>query len=579
MQSKHAGLNVHPHVFEDTYDDLVEKVNEHEFEPCFIDSSVPEAIRMQIRNQFKEFNAAEDAKVDEEKKTKGKPKRKHEIFAESTYKSNMKKATLSIKPPPPVHPINFGTFEKGRLDDRGYLLLPCHPSEYPLDPKKHHRSCARYAYLLACQFNLGTEFRSWEYDPEPYAAYLASSTRGKAAPWDKCHKATETPAHLFLREISLIIGGNEIRVSALDPIHQRTHTDGNGDTSLDDVPEFADGSLTKPFSFMVPLGCDREFYIHHPSYRYVIKNGRCIVFSGDLLHGGITKRGPDRSWAPAIHGHMDSMKHNRIQGFLAVQEMHYKPDIFLELYLKPEEVSNEVLEAWARHDMAVSVLAKHEPAVRQRLEELNDGTDDDTTHGTDPSFFASAVARLPRSVDPEDVFASPTKQLTRPDSTEVDEPSDGVARKSIEAAMIQFALQHLDDATVGDKAKLEAITQKARKDWNKLMTAKAAAQQVKNSDKKPAARGRPKQSQPVTDEHDDVPEVVNHQEAQTDTRHPSRATRSKRSSSLPMSSSAKKHKASSATKRKDSPGGSMSQDGDDMDEESECEEEEQEPSK
>jgi hypothetical protein len=36
MQSKHADLGVHHHIFEDTYDDLVEKVEEHEFEPCFM---------------------------------------------------------------------------------------------------------------------------------------------------------------------------------------------------------------------------------------------------------------------------------------------------------------------------------------------------------------------------------------------------------------------------------------------------------------------------------------------------------------------------------------------------------------
>jgi hypothetical protein len=386
----------------------------------------------------------------------------------------MNKESHSIKPLPPVHPINFGILEMGRLDDRGYLLLPTHPSEYPLDSKKHHRSCARYAYLLACQLDLGTEFRSWEYNPEPYAAYLASSTRGKTAPWDKCHKPTVTPAHLFLREISLIIGGNEIRVSALDPIHQRTHTDGNGNTSLDDVFEFANGSLTKPFSFMTPLGCDREFYIHHPSYRYVIKNGRCIVFSGDLLHGGITKRGPDRSWAPAIHGHMDSTKHERVQGFLAVQEMHYKPDIFLELYLRPEEASNEVLEAWARHDVALSVLAKHEPALRQRLEELSDGDANDTALITNSSSFASAVARLPHSVDPGDVFVSPSKPLARPDSMEADVSSDELAKESIDADMIRFALQHLYEPTIGDKAKLKAITQKAQKQWKKVMKAKTS---------------------------------------------------------------------------------------------------------
>jgi hypothetical protein len=144
-------------------------------------------------------------------------------------------------------------------------------------------------------------------------------------------------------------------------------------------------------------------------------------YSGDLLHGGITRRGPDRAWAPAIHGHMDSTKHERVQGFLAVQEMHYKPDIFLELYLKPEEASNEVLEAWARHDVALSVLAKHEPVLRQRLEELNDGNADDIAPITDSSSIASAVARLPRSVNPGDVFVSPSQVLTGLDPMEADE--------------------------------------------------------------------------------------------------------------------------------------------------------------
>ena len=529
MQSKHANLRVHHHIFEDTYDELVVKVNEHEFEPCFIDKSVPEAICMQIRKQFKEFNEMDDAKEEDPQKEKGKPKKKYGIFAESTYKSMMNKATHSIKPPPPVHPINFGILEMGRLDDRGYLLLPTHPSEYPLDMNKHHRSCARYAFLLACQLDLGTEFRSWEYDPTPYAAYLASSTRGKTAPWDKCHKPTVTPAHLFLREISLIIGGNEIRVSALDPIHQRTHTDGNGNTSLDEVLEFANGSLTKPFSFMTPLGCDREFYIHHPSYRYVIKNGRCVVFSGDLLHGGITKRGPDRSWAPAIHGHMDSTKHERVQGFLAVQEMHYKPDIFLELYLKPEEASNELFEAWARHDVALTVLAKHEPALRQRLEELNDGDVDDTALISHSSSFASAVARLPPSVDPGDVFDSPSKPLARPDSIEADVSSDDLAKDSIDANMIRFALQHLSEPTIGDKVKLKAITQKAQKHWKKLMKAKPSVPasklvEIGKGASIPKSLSKAAVSPTLQD--------------------------SKRKSHLPMSSSAKKHKTPSAKKCK-----------------------------
>jgi hypothetical protein len=234
--------------------------------------------------------------------------------------------------------------------------------------------------------------------------------------------------------------------------------------------------------------------------------------------------------------------------------MHYKPDIFLELYLKPEEASNEVIEAWARHDVALSVLAKHEPVLRQRLEELNDGNTDDIAPITDSSSFASAVARLPRSVNPGDVFVSPSQVLTGLNPMEADESPDDLPRESIETDMIQFALQHLYEPTIGDKAKLKVITQKAEKDLKKLMTAKSSVPASQSDEIRKGA------SVPNS-----LLKVAANQTLQG----------SKRRSHLPVSSSAKKNKTPSAKKCKPS----TLRRNDVMEEESAVDEEKEELSK
>ena len=96
---------------------------------------------------------------------------------------------------PPGEPINFGAVCEGLNNDRSYHLLPCHESEYDgLNLTKHLQAIARYGYVVACAFGIGSEFQLFDVNYE-YLVEERTGNHRRAFDFLTCYMFT---CHSFL---------------------------------------------------------------------------------------------------------------------------------------------------------------------------------------------------------------------------------------------------------------------------------------------------------------------------------------------------------------------------------------------
>jgi hypothetical protein len=216
------------------------------------------------------------------------------------------------QPAPPGHAINFGE-EDYNYDDRCYEYLPS--DRYPeVDADRHQMAMCRFFFLLTAYLNMAGETAFALLDMEKVKEHVA--TAGSPLP-PGAPEAENTSAHLFFFEISLLFGGHCMQKDPnTTPVHQMCHKDGETrDNVVEDNQDLK--GLHKPGSFIIPLDQERTIYVCTPMLQVTAKKGQFIWFHGALPHGGITyKASVDGcDWKPAIHGHLDSSKHTRVQGY------------------------------------------------------------------------------------------------------------------------------------------------------------------------------------------------------------------------------------------------------------------------
>lgn len=204
--------------------------------------------------------------------------------------------------------INFNCSDY-KYDDRSYLLLPGNPLHEVLTWQDHRKCMARLLFVIVCQLGIEEEISPFLFDSEKFLKmwnrlqrkrYLGLWSRNK-----------EEKAHLKLKELSALFGGNERVICGFDKVHQWCHIDGG-----EDMNPLPDGFF-RPASLIVPLCKEgRQIYIRTPDQVIDVPLGKMLIFACDLPHGGVTTRlqsGPQRV---AIHGHIDSSYLTRGSGLL-----------------------------------------------------------------------------------------------------------------------------------------------------------------------------------------------------------------------------------------------------------------------
>jgi hypothetical protein len=224
------------------------------------------------------------------------------------------------QPAPPGEPINFG--HKGyNLDDRCYEYLPS--ERYPeLGPHQHRMAMVRFFFLLTAYLNMADETASALLDIDKVKANVAQ----KKPPLPPTAPEVNNPsAHLAFFEISLLFGGHcMLNDHTATSVHQICHKDGETKDNLVKDNALLEG-LHKPGSFIIPLQEQRTIYICTPMLQVTAEKGQFIWFNGDVPHGGMTYKASvdGLDWKPAIHGHLDSSHHERMQGYFDFENSDY----------------------------------------------------------------------------------------------------------------------------------------------------------------------------------------------------------------------------------------------------------------
>ena len=228
--------------------------------------------------------------------------------------------------------INFN-YEDYNFDNRSYLILDekKHGLPFDLTFEDHEKSVIRLFFHMGCSFGLEDEVCCRRFDfPAVEAAASKALLDKKNFRWTDYPEEVEDKGHLFFDEVSLLSGGHNMRQQDIVVnVHQPCHKDGVTSESM-----YSDNSdLTgkfKPGSFIVPLEDHRTIYIVSPDHTVTAEKGQYMYFYGDVPHGGITYSLTSETcnkWHPALHGHLDSTHHSRVQGNVGYQEgsMSYFP--------------------------------------------------------------------------------------------------------------------------------------------------------------------------------------------------------------------------------------------------------------
>ena len=220
--------------------------------------------------------------------------------------------------------INFGLpwFDD---TDRSYGLLP----NQEVEREDHKKAMARLGYLLCTKLQMEDDFSPFLFDEEKLEDYI----RGRRMDDPPLHKPNPTH-HLFFFEASMVCGGNETRIYGEDLVHQRLHTDGEGEKKLSRIAELQGRVL--PGSVSVYQGREvcqkRSMYFGAPRDSSIvdIHKGKGVVFAANAPHGGATNRGKDRGHFPTLHIHFDSKYVTRKQGYFRTDTAAYVPDAHLK---------------------------------------------------------------------------------------------------------------------------------------------------------------------------------------------------------------------------------------------------------
>jgi hypothetical protein len=124
LNSGFCDVPVHPHIFEDTYANMVSKIESFPFETPYFAHDMPETTMEQLKQHFRQFPHPDIANSS------------FTPVKENAYRKKLRyiKGRNTVKQLPPGKIINFGVTEEGVINDRSYLHLPTHPDEYLLDP-------------------------------------------------------------------------------------------------------------------------------------------------------------------------------------------------------------------------------------------------------------------------------------------------------------------------------------------------------------------------------------------------------------------------------------------------------------
>jgi hypothetical protein len=272
-----------------TYDGAVKQINNHPKVGSYFDPLLSQKTRKEIKKQCPEFNSVNLRK-----------KPTWQSFGEL---------------------INFKKLEYD-YDDRSYLLLP--GCEVKFTETEHIQAMARLGYHMVAQLGLEDEFSPFLLDNE---AVMEMWNRGRKKIYTNKWK-TNPKQHLFMREVSLLFGGIERRITGVEPVHQWLHQDGA--KNYDDMPP----GLTLPGSFEVPLEITgRPLCSWSPTKPINVPFRSMIMFQGNFPHFGMTRRATEEMMV-AIHGHLDSSHYVRGGSIL---ELHtamnsYLPPEHLQLY-------------------------------------------------------------------------------------------------------------------------------------------------------------------------------------------------------------------------------------------------------
>lgn len=275
--------------------------------------------------------------------------------------------------------INFNCPEY-RYDDRAYLLLPGTPLGEVLKPGDHFMSMARLLYVIVCRMGIESEVSPFLFDESKFCKMWAGSN-----PETKQYKnyrglfKDNDAAHISMKEISALFGGNEREICGPDVVHQYCHVDGMENISL---PDNGNGFI--PCSLILPLSPDgRKIYIRNPSQTVNIPFGSMILFAANLPHGGVTTRLANGTQRVAIHGHLDSKWVGRKGGLLDLARIgdNYVAEQHLMLY----NIGDHMQHLFEIHEL---FLKRCREFHRKRENELDDIVKNPERHGEDTRSVA-----------------------------------------------------------------------------------------------------------------------------------------------------------------------------------------------
>ncbi|KAL3918432.1 MAG: hypothetical protein SGILL_004238, partial [Bacillariaceae sp.] len=415
-------LPMSDHIFEETYhaySDEVDDQSKYKFEIPFYDDEFLTSNDMLILDQY--FGQFPHPHYKEGKRRPTRWDLKFKPHKKSTYLSKIRSPKWTVFAQPPGHLIDFGHGGKYVLDDRKYHLFPCHPKETKtIDSQLHKQSMSRYGYLLACQLHLGKEFVPFVFNYAYFCEFLQD--------YEKAHSRKKPELdfsrlsirhnenHLFLMDISGVHGGNEIAITAPNPVHQGTHTDGEQMSKIRDNKAFQDGS----------------------KFRDTV-----------------------------VHGHMDSILHKRKQGSLRVEgddEDAYLPLVYVERYLSTEQICGKLIQCNSAQRALKRIVAKKKPLILDELQDVDPEVLNSMQSGLDVGVKLAMAPSIPGAVEPDvvleavrravdtaglgvaamEVDADGTDGAQLPDQDDCSDSTVDV-RQFIKAATLSMALISLQD--------------------------------------------------------------------------------------------------------------------------------------
>ena len=201
-----------------------------------------------------------------------------------------------------------GGNEKYLIDNRQYLSLP--EPELGVDKVSHNHAIWRLLYYHVSIHNISSELAS----PTPFFVFNSIEERPKKH------------GHLTVDQVTCIYGQQDLRYNWLeDPPPNDSYPDPEDGGEVCQVPHvdcptgesrelreimFQHGRDIRhmPGTIIVPLHEDgRDVYGQSPKLNLVkIPKGSYLSFDGDWVHGGVSRKPPNKEMCPALHIHIDS---------------------------------------------------------------------------------------------------------------------------------------------------------------------------------------------------------------------------------------------------------------------------------